>query len=206
MSAIFDLARARTLADALLTGGAAFDPLTITAMVLGGIGTGISAAGTIAAGQNAQQMGIFQQKEYAQQAETDVAEAQRKMLDEQRRGTMVQSQLAARAAGAGLNTAVGSVAGLSSQIAGRSTYNSLMDLSQGENAAAGLTNMGSADRYQGDLAASMAPMEAVGTIAGGASSMFMAAAKNPSAFGLNGGGGVGNSFSGLGGNPNAPYG
>ena len=184
MSAIFNLVRARGLTDSLIAGGAVFDPLTLTAMALTAVGTGISAAGTIAAGQNAQQMGIFQQKEYAEQAMNDVATSQRKMLDQQRQGKMVQSQLVARAAGAGLNPSVGSVVGLSSQIAGRSTYNALMDLSQGRNAAAGLTNMGSAARYQGDLANSLAPMEAFGTIASGAGSMFMTAAKNPSAFGL----------------------
>ena len=177
MSAIFDLARARTLFDSLVAGGAVFDPLTMTAMALTAVGTGISAAGTIAAGNNAQQMGVFQQKEYGQQAMDAVATSQRKMLDEQRKGKEIQSQLVARAAGNGLNPATGSVLGLSSQIAGRSTYNSLMDLSQGRNTAAGLTNMGDAARYQGDLTESLAPMEAIGTIASGAGSMFMTAAK-----------------------------
>ena len=209
MSAMFDLARARTLFDSLLAGGAVFDPLTMTAMALTAVGTGISAAGTIAAGRNAQQMGVFQQKEYGEQAMNDVATAQRKMLDQQRTGEMVQSQLVARAAGAGLNPSVGSVAGLSSQIAGRSTYNSLMDLSQGRNAAAGLTNMGDAALYQGDLTESVAPMEAAGTIASGAGSMFMAAAKNPAAFSWRGGspgGGLSGPMQLPGGNPNTAWG
>jgi hypothetical protein len=182
MSAIFELARARGLTDSLMAGGAVFGPLAIASMALTALGTGISAAGSIAAGQNAAALGQFQQKEYGEQAMNDVATSQRKMLDEQRKGKEIQSQLVARAAGNGLNPSVGSVVGLSSQIAGRSTYNSLMDLSQGRNAAAGLTNMGSAARYQGDLTNSLAPMEAIGTIASGAGSMFMTAAKNPSAF------------------------
>jgi hypothetical protein len=209
MSAISERARARSLLDSLIAGGAVFDPLTMAAMAMTAIGTGISAAGTIAAGQNAEAMGQFQQKEYAEQGMNDVATSQRKMLDQQRTGKMVQSQLVARAAGAGLNPSVGSVVGLSSQIAGRSTYNSLMDLSQGRNAAAGLTNMGDAARYQGDLTNSVAPMEAIGTIASGAGSMFMAAAKNPAAFGLGGSGSGGGSYPMQlpGGDPNTvPYG
>ena len=194
MSGISNFARGGTLVDMLIAGGAVFDPLSMLAMASTVAGTAISAAGSIAAGQNAQQMGLFQQQEYTQQAESDVATSQRKMLDQQRQEKMVQSQLVARASGGGLNAVGGSVTGLSSQIAGRGTYNSLMDLSQGENAAAGLTNMGSGARYGGDLAASMAPYAALGSIAGGSSSMFMAAAKNPAAFSLAGADSGGGSY------------
>lgn len=157
--------------------------LPIASLALGAIGTAVSAAGTIAAGQNAQAMGNFQQQEYAQQAESDVATGQRKMLDQNRRTQLVQSTLQARAAGAGLNPAVGSTNVDSQQIAGRGTYNALMDLSQSQNAAAGLTNMGSGARYGGDLAAAYAPYGAIGSIASGASSMFMNANKTWPSFG-----------------------
>lgn len=159
----------------------AFDPLSVGAAALSAIGTAVSASGTIAAGQNAQALGQFQQTEYAQQGETDVATAQRKMLEQQRTGRLVQSQLVARAAGGGSTPSTGSDVNLSSQIAGRSTYNSLMDLSAGQNVAAGLTNQGSAAAYQGNLSAALAPTAALGTIAGGAGSIFAGLSRNPAA-------------------------
>ena len=163
----------------LIVGGAVFDPITMTiaSIATTAIGTAVSAAGAMAAGQNAQAMGNFQQQEYAQQGENDIATSQRKMLEQQRRTQLVQSTLIARGAGNGENTSVGSDVKLSSDIAGRGTYNSLMDLSQGQNAAAGLTNMGSAAKYQGDLTDAMAPYAAIGDVASGASSMFSTASK-----------------------------
>lgn len=181
MSAIFDLSTGRL---SIGLSHIAFGPiLGIASLAAGAIGTAVSAAGTIAAGQNAEELGQFQQREYAEQAMGDVATSQRKMLEQRRNTSLVQSQLQARAAGAGLNPAVGSTDKLSGDIAGRGEYNSLMDLSAGRDAAAGLTNMGDAAKYEGDLKESMAPTAALGTIAGGASSMFMNASKNPSWFG-----------------------
>ena len=157
---------------------AAFGPMmAIASLAMGAIGTGISAAGSIAAGQNAQAMGNFQQREYGEQAMNDVATGQRKMLDQQRQGDIVKSRLVAAAAGNGINATDGSTSVLGQQIAGRSEYSSLMDLSQSRNAAAGLTNMGSGAKYQGDLSNAMAPYAAFGSVAGGAGSMFKDASK-----------------------------
>lgn len=147
----------------------AFGPL---GMVLGVVGSVVSAAGTIAAGDNAEAMGQFEQKQYAEQAMEHVAAGQRAAEEQKYKTRLVQSQLQARAAGSGINPAIGSTNLDSQQIAGRGTYNALMDLSQGQVAAASLTNEGSAARYQGDLEQSLAPMRAFGTIASGAGSFF----------------------------------
>lgn len=149
----------------------AFDPLTAASLIATGVGTAISAGGSIAAGQNAQKLGQFQSQELTQQAETDVATSQRKMLEAQRKGGLLQSELVARAAGGGANPAVGSDVKLASDIAGRTQYQSLMDLSQGQNAGAGLTNQASGDLYSGNLSAAYAPYAAIGSIASGAGSM-----------------------------------
>jgi hypothetical protein len=172
---------------------AVFGPLMAAAPALSmaatGIGAGISAAGTLAAGANAQQMGQFQQQEYEQQAETATATGQRAMLEDQRQGQIVGSQLQARAAASGASATSPSTINLAGRIAGRSEYDSLMNLSQGENQAAGLTNMGDAAKYQGDLSEAMAPWSAAGTLAGGAGSMFRTLAyKNPSTPLFGGGG------------------
>lgn len=147
----------------------AFGPL---GLVLGVVGSVVSAAGTIAAGDAAEAMGEFQQKQYAEQALENVAAGQRKAEDDKYKTRLVQSELLARAAGGGTNPAIGSTNLDSQQIAGRGTYNALGDLSAGQVTAAGLTNEGSAARYQGDLEQSLAPMKAFGTIASGAGSFF----------------------------------
>ena len=146
--------------------------LPFLALGMSTIGAGVSAAGTMAAGNNAAALGQFQQQEYNAQAQTAMATGQRSMLEQERQTALVQSQLQARAASSGASATGGSPLSLSRQIAGQGEYNALMDLSQGQNQAVGLTNMGDAARYQGDLQQSMAPMSALGTIAGGAGSMF----------------------------------
>lgn len=147
----------------------AFGPL---GLVMGVVGSVISAAGTIAAGDAAQQMGEFQQKQYAEQALENVAAGQRKAEDDKYKARLVQSQLQARAAGSGIDPAIGSTNLDSQQIAGRGTLMALTDLSQGQMTAAGLTNEGSAAKYQGDLEQSLAGAKALGTIASGAGSFF----------------------------------
>ena len=164
--------------------------LPFLALGMSAIGAGVSAAGTMAAGNNAAALGQFQQQEYNAQAQTAMATGQRSMLEQERQTALVQSQLQARAASSGASATGGSPLSLSRQIAGQGEYNALMDLSQGQNQAVGLTNMGDAAKYQGDLQQSMAPMSAIGTVAGAAGGAFRTLAyggANP--FGGIGGGG-----------------
>jgi hypothetical protein len=151
---------------------AALDPLTALAVGSTVVAGGLGAAGTIAGGQNAKAMGQFQQAEYAQQGETATATAQRAMLEQRREGTLVESTLQARSAGQGTTSTDPSTLNLGRQIAGRSEYSALMDLSQGENQQAGLTNMGAAAAYGGNIAQTGDMYSAYGTIAGSAGSAF----------------------------------
>ena len=171
---------------------ACFDPISLTALAatagsalasaapaLGAVGTvaslagaGLGAAGTLAAGNNAKAMGIYQQKEYNMQADTATATGQRGMLEERRKAGLVQSRLVAQAGASGVDPTSGSVLSLSGDIAKRGEYNALMDLSQGQNQAAGLRNQGSAARYGGNIAQEGDEWGAAGTLAGGVGSAF----------------------------------
>lgn len=147
--------------------GPAMLPLALASTIAS---AGIGAAGTLAAGNNAAAMGQYQNQEYQQQAETATATGQRAMLEERRKTGLVESSLQARAAGAGGTATDPSVLGLGSQIAKRGEYNALMDLSQGQNQAAGLENQGSAAVYGGKIAKIGDEWSAAGTLAGGAGS------------------------------------
>lgn len=143
----------------------------------GGLATSLYGAGVQAQGYreqaaNAEALGQYQQAQYLEEGNTAVAQSQRAMEEQTRKGRLVQSTLVARGAGAGLDTSMGSVSDLSQNIAGRNEYASLMDLSRGQDMAAGYMNMGAGAKYQGDLAESMVPQETAGAYANAASSMF----------------------------------
>ena len=135
------------------------------------VGMSAQAQGIQQEAANAQALGQYQQAQLAQEADTSVSMAQRKADEQRRRGQLMQSQLVARGAGSGLDTTMGSASDLSQQIAGRSEYSSLMDLSKGQDMAAGYMNQGAGDLYQGKLDASLVPERLAGTYASGASSI-----------------------------------
>jgi hypothetical protein len=146
--------------------------MTAGGLAMSAVGASVGAMGTLASGKNAAAMGQYQQQEYGVQADEATATAQRQMMEQQRETRLVQSTLTARAAGSGASASAPSVISLGSQIAGRGEYNALMSLSQGENQAAGLTSMGRAAAYGGSIAEEGSRYAAVGTLAGGAGSMF----------------------------------
>ena len=150
---------------------AAFGPLMLPLAIASTVAsTAIGAAGQMAAGRNAAAMGQYQSQEYAQQGETATATAQRAMEEERRKTGLVESTLQARAAGGGGSATAPSTLNVGGQIARRGEYNALMDLSQGENQQAGLTNQGQAAAYGGQIAQQGDTYSAIGTIAGGAGS------------------------------------
>lgn len=161
-------------ATTALAFGPLLAPVAIGASLLS---AGIGAAGTIAGGRNAAALGQYQQGEYNQQAQTAVATGQRNAQDQQYQNRLVQSTLQARAAGSGASATSASTLGLSADIAKRGEYKSLMDLSQGQNQAAGLENIGQAARYGGTIAQQGDAYAAAGTIAGGIGSAFGNAAR-----------------------------
>lgn len=147
-------------------------PLALLSTGLGVVGTGISAAGTLAAGKNARAKGEFEAKQAEEQSNLATALGQRSSLEQRRKTQLVQSQLQARAAASGVDPESNSTLNLGGRIAGQGEYEALMDLAKGQDQASGLTNQASASRYQGELAESMAPMTAIGTLASGAGSMY----------------------------------
>jgi hypothetical protein len=136
------------------------------------MGANVQKQGIAEQAENAEALGTYQQEQYLQEADTSVAQSQRAMEEQQRKGKLVESTLVARGAGSGLDTTMGSVSELGQNIAGRSEYASLMDLSRGQDMAAGFTNMGAGAKYQGDLAESMVPQQTAAANINAASSVF----------------------------------
>jgi hypothetical protein len=169
-----------TTAAALATlgGGSA---ATGGAMALTGIGTGISAANTIAA-----QLGRAKQAEANFEADQDVANAagetaaaQRQAIDVNQRADLTRSSAVAQAAANGVNAGVGSALTNQAQIAARGRYQADMDLWSGQNQASGLMNRAAGQRYTGDLDAlageemqRASTLNALSTIAGGGASFM----------------------------------
>lgn len=170
-----------------LAGRAAFDPATMTIATMGmqAVGTGLSAASTIAGGNTAATAGQLQQAADQYQADqatsqegTVIGAAQRQMLDTQLKTKLMSSSLEANAAAGGVNAAVGSPLATEKSIASRGTYQALMDLAQGQNRAVGLENEAKGDVFSGDIAEwsgqqqkDASRINALATIAGGGASM-----------------------------------
>jgi hypothetical protein len=174
-----------TTAAALATlgGGSA---ATGGAMALSGIGSGISAANTIAGGGYAAQLGQAKQAEANFEAGQDVANAagevaaaQRQAIDINQRADLLRSSAVAQAAANGVNAGAGSALTNQAQIAGRGRYQADMDLWSGQNQASGLMNRAAGQRYTGDLDAlageemqRASALNALSTIAGGGASFM----------------------------------
>jgi hypothetical protein len=174
-----------TTAAALATlgGGSA---ATGGAMALTGIGTGISAANTIAGGDYAAQIGRAKQAEANFEADQNVANAageiataQRQAIDVSQKGELLRSAAVAQEAANGVNAGTGSALANQAQIATRSRYQADMDLWSGQNQATGLMNQAAGKRYTGELdalageeARRASGLNALSTIAGGGASFL----------------------------------
>ena len=162
------------------------DPLSTTAAALGGIGTGLSAANTLAGGSYAAQVGKAKQAEANFEADQDVANsaseiasAQRQALDAGQKADRLRSAAVAQAAANGIDAGAGSALTNQAQIAARGRYQADMDLWSGQNQATGLMNRAAGKRYTGDLdaiagdeASRAAGLNAMATIAGGGASFL----------------------------------
>jgi len=167
---------------------ACFDPGTLMAgtMAMTAAGTAMSASSTIAGGNAAAEAGKMQQNalnfQAAQLRENEGGEigaAQREMLDTQLKTKQLESTVEARSAAGGVNAAVGSPLAAEKQIASRGTYQSLMDLFNGQNRATGDENEAKGATYSGVIADEAGTMQqrasnlnAMATIAGGGASMM----------------------------------
>ena len=182
-SPLFDPLSTTAAALATLGGGSA---ATGGAMALTGIGTGISAANTLAGGAYAAQMGRAKQAEANFEADQDVANAageiataQRQAIDVNQRADLTRSSAVAQAAANGVNAGAGSALTNQAQIAARGRYQADMDLWSGQNQASGLMNRAAGKRYTGELDAlagketqRASTLNALSTIAGGGASFM----------------------------------
>jgi len=158
-------------------------------MALTAAGTAMSASSTIAGGNAAARAGLMQQNadnyqaaQLNENAPGEIGAAQRTMLDTQLKTKQLQSTIEANAAGGGVNAAVGSPVAAEKEIAGRGTYQSLMDLFNGQNKATGEENEAQGATYSGVIANEGGQMQqraanlnAMATIAGGGASMMRSA-------------------------------
>lgn len=156
-------------------------------------GTAVSAMGTIAGGKAAQQAGQagaqskeFEAKQLEQQAMESRASQQRVAMERRREGVLLNSKMQARAAASGGGADDPTVVNLAQDIAGRSEYGALMEMYKGENRARGLEDQAMGSRMtadaliaEGDAKKKAAKMSAIGTIIGGAGSMFRTASGGP---------------------------
>lgn len=175
----------------LVTRGAVFDPITMTALAV--VGGAVSAAGTIAggsaaaqAGQSAQQASNFKAAQEDQAAQETRASSQRDSLEKGRQTQLTLSKLQANAAAGGGSASDPGVLNLAGDIAGRGEYESLMDMFKGENRARGLTDQATGSRLTGDAQAaegdakqSASYLSAAGTLIGTAGSAYKTYNKIP---------------------------
>jgi hypothetical protein len=175
-----------------------FDPITATTMALTAAGTGMSAMGTLAGGKAAAQAGYaaqqsheFTARQQEQAAQEGRAVAQRSALEKRREGSLLSSKMLARAAASGGGADDPTVTKIGEDIAGRSEYDALTEMYKGENRARGLLDAAMASRMTGDAALAegeakkrAAKLSAIGTIIGGAGSMFGQFSKLPKTPGL----------------------
>jgi hypothetical protein len=185
-----------------------FDPLSTTAAALSAVGTGISAANTIAGGNYAAQAGQMKQTEANYQADQAVenaagetAAAQRQAIDINQRANLVRSSAVANAAANGLNAGTGSALTNQAEIVNKGQQNAWLDLWSGQNRASGLMNQAQGLRYSGDIdalagqqAQRASYLNAASTIAGGGASLLRMYGGNriPSGAGSLGNGSIGN--------------
>jgi hypothetical protein len=182
-SPLLDPLSTTAAALATLGGGSA---ATGGAMALSAVGTGISAANTIAGGAYAAQMGRAKQAEANFEADQDVANAagevaaaQRQAIDVNHRADLTRSSAVAQAAANGVNAGAGSALTNQAQIAARGRYQADMDLWSGQNQASGLMNRAAGKRYTGELDVlagdemqRASTLNALSTIAGGGASFM----------------------------------
>src|SRR5277367_6783028 len=130
-------------------------------ITMGGValaGAAASAAGTLAGGANSAAMGraqageaTFEAAQDRLNASSDIAAAQRRMIDTQTKTNLMIGTATARAGASGTNAGVGSDAENAGEIGQKGRYAAALDLWNGQNAAAGELDKAQAETYQSAL-------------------------------------------------------
>lgn len=173
---------------------AAVEGIGSASALLTGAGAAVSALGTIAGGNAAEAAGKaanasaqFTAKQQEIAAGEARASAQRAHFEKQRETRLVLSTLQARAASSGGGADDPTIVGLVGDIGARGEYESLMEMYKGENRARGLEDAAISSRLTGEASLAegrskrkAASLSALGTIIGGAGSMYNVYNKQPS--------------------------
>jgi hypothetical protein len=122
----------------------------------------LAQAGAAEEGRAAVESANYRATQLRQQAQEARAAQQRVALETRRKGGLAQSTLRARAAAGGGGATDNSVLNLTGQIAGRTEYESLLEMYKGENAARGMEDAAEAAIYQGKVAERGAQYKAAG--------------------------------------------
>lgn len=164
-----------------------FDPTGgLLASGLALAGGGIGAAGTLAGGANAAQLGQmrqagaeFQATQDTMNSASEIAAASRRGIETSIQAGLVGSRSRAMAAAGGVNAGTGSPLSNEAQIASRGRYATALDIYNGQNAAAADLNRATAAHYTGamdvaggEMAQQASEYAAAGTLAGSGASAF----------------------------------
>lgn len=148
------------------------DPLTLGTLAMTAASGAVSASSTLAGGDYAKMAGDMQAKQLRQNASQAMASGQRQMFDTQLRTKLALGTNTARASASGVAPDSGSPLTNTGVLAGRGSYQALMDAFNGQSAATGLNNQADAAEWTGNVKKDMAPWQAAGTLAGTAGSLF----------------------------------
>jgi len=152
------------------------------------VGAAVSAMGTIAAGNAAQQAAQaqaqalnFRAKQEDMAAAEARAAAQRQAIEKRQQGILAQSQLQARAAASGGSATDAGILALEKEVVGQREYLALTETYKGENRARGLEDQATISRMsaqaalaEGEARKQASMFSAFGTLIGGAGSAFSA--------------------------------
>lgn len=154
----------------------AYEPISLSlasaSAALGAIGTGISAVGTIAAGNQAKADANFNARQLEKQANEARAAGSREMLKERRQKEMAQSSLMARAAASSGDTTDTTVMNLAGGIEREGEVQALGAFARGENAARGYEDQAMASRAKGSAAKQASLFKTTSTILEGGGSLM----------------------------------
>ena len=159
----------------------------------------VAQAGAQAEGDNAVAAADYKATQLRQQAQEARASQQRAAFETRRKGDLAQSTLRARAAAGGGGATDNTVLNLTGQIAGRTEFESLVDMYKGENAARGLEDAANAAIYGGKVAKQAAGFKAAGYGYQTAGTIAQSQGSMASQFGslVNGLGGLGSSITNI---------
>jgi hypothetical protein len=135
------------------------------------VGAGISAAGTIAAGQAQQQAANYEAAQLDVQAKDERAAAQAQALDERRHQRLALSALQARSAASGFTATDPTTLKLAGDIASYGEYRAQAAQYAGNSRAAGLNAQATGARLSGQAARIGSYYDAASTIVGGIGGM-----------------------------------